>query len=48
MGLLGVLLLAKERAFILQVGPLLEKLESAGFYLDETIRVEVLRVAREL
>lgn len=48
MGLLGCLLLAKQRGFITQARDLLDRLQNeAGFYLNEELRQEVLRLAGE-
>ena len=47
-GLMGVLLLAKERGLLLQVKSVIEALESqAGFYLSAAVRHEVLNLAGE-
>lgn len=47
-GLMGVLLLAKEQGLLPCVKPVIEALESqAGFYLSAAVRLEVLRLAGE-
>ncbi|MDZ4403101.1 DUF3368 domain-containing protein [Prosthecobacter sp.] len=47
-GLMGVLLLAKEQGLLPSVKPLIDALESlAGFYLSGAVRDEVLRLAGE-
>lgn len=43
-GLVGVLLLAKERGLLEKVGPLVEELRDKGYWLSD----EVVRTAREL
>ena len=48
LGLLGCLLLAKQRGFINRVSELLDRLQNeAGFYLNDQVREEVLRLAGE-
>ncbi len=49
MGLLGVLLRAKEHGLILEIRPLLDALESnAGFWCSGELRQDILREAGEL
>jgi predicted nucleic acid-binding protein len=42
-----VLLLARQRGLIDNVRSRLEKLDAAGFYLEENLRADVLRAAGE-
>jgi len=46
-GLLGILLLAKERKLIPAVKPLLDELQDKNFRVSDKIRREVLRKAKE-
>ncbi len=46
-GTLGILLLAKERALIPAVAPLLATLEQRGFRITNQLRTHVLRIAGE-
>lgn len=47
-GLMGVLLLAKQQGLLPNVKPMIDALESkAGFYLSAAVRNEVLRLAGE-
>ena len=46
-GVLGVLLLARNRNLIPQVRDRLERLDAAGFYLDEAVKIAALRAAGE-
>lgn len=46
-GSLGVLLLAKERGLLESVRVVLDQLAEAGFYIEEQLRSEVLRLAGE-
>ena len=47
-GLLGVLLEAKQKQFIPQIGPVLDDLmHRAGFWVSEKLREETLRLAGE-
>jgi predicted nucleic acid-binding protein len=48
LGLLGCLLMAKQRGFIPQLGELLDRLQNeAGFYITRELRREVLGLAGE-
>lgn len=47
-GALGVLLLAKSHGLIPEVSPLLHRLRTSGYFLDDNLAVEVLRLAGEL
>lgn len=46
-GLLGILLAAKQRGIILQVKPLLDDLRDRGFWVREALYAEVLKLAGE-
>jgi len=49
LGLGGVLLAAKKAALIIEVKPILARLEhEAGFYLGEDVKSELLRQAGEI
>jgi predicted nucleic acid-binding protein len=48
LGLLGVLLLAKRKSHLVQVRPLLQRLEDdAGFWIGHSVRVQFLNAAGE-
>lgn len=47
-GTLGILLLAKSQGKISEVSPLLHGLRTSGYFLDESLAAEVLRLAGEL
>ena len=46
-GTLALLVMAKEKRFIQEVRPLIERLEEMGFRLSDTVREAVLALARE-
>ena len=46
-GLLGILLLAKERKLIPAVKPLLDELQDRNFRVSDRMRQEILRKAKE-
>ena len=47
-GVLGVLLLAKEKGVIENVKPLLDALEQKGFYIAREIYKRVLQISKEI
>jgi predicted nucleic acid-binding protein len=48
LGILGLLLLAKQRGLVPAVSPLMDRLEQElGFFLSAAVRAEVLRLAGE-
>jgi predicted nucleic acid-binding protein len=48
LGVCGLLLLAKRKAQVVAVAPLIERLRCQGYYLSDALRLEMLRLAGEL
>lgn len=47
MGTIGLLVVAKQRGLVRTVRPLIDDLKRHGFYMNEDLRQEVLRLAAE-
>ncbi len=46
-GTLGILLIAKEKGFVTKLKPLLDRLQSEGFHMSDTLYSQILRSANE-
>jgi len=47
-GTLGILLKAKQSGLLIEIRPILDKLETKGFRLDKRTRAAVMKLAQEL
>jgi predicted nucleic acid-binding protein len=46
-GTLALLLMAKERNLVQEVGPLIDQLDALGFRVSDAVRETILEIARE-
>ena len=46
-GTAGVLLKAKKEGYLTEIKPILERLKMAGFYLNNQLTAEILKIAGE-